>query len=367
MRAIVAAAIFLLCLSSAEPEPEFAPMLPGSFHLGGGSSFASLVEIESSRPKGNRAPIAAPHMTNPTVQEPSSPASPQPPPRATSDSTPAPAPAQSPNPNAATTSESQASLDDVCNALLTSATDNGLPVVFFANLIWQESRLRDDAVSPKGALGIAQFMPKVAAESGLTDPFDPLQALSASARLLHALREQFGNLGFVAAAYNAGAKRVDEWLHRRRVLPRETRGYVVDVTGRSVEQWQKAPVGGADLHFAPRFPCRDKPAFVELEQQQAEQARAKTEQNRRASIQLAQTQPKRPERPHPRKAKAPEKAMAKILTKKKAKRERLAERRQPREPVRREKMRKADREGPRLKYEARERARRTARERHRRA
>ena len=103
------------------------------------------------------------------------------------------------------------SLDDLCSALYTSAQNNDLPVPFFANLIWQESRLRDDAVSSKGALGIAQFMPQVAVESGLNDPFDPLQAIPASARFLRTLRLQFGNLGFVAAAYNAGADRVADW------------------------------------------------------------------------------------------------------------------------------------------------------------
>ena len=100
------------------------------------------------------------------------------------------------------------SVSDLCNALYTSAEDNNIPVPFFANLIWQESGLQLDPVSSAGALGIAQFMPKVAAEVGLHDPFDPHQALPASARFLRALRDQFGNLGFVAAAYNAGAHRV---------------------------------------------------------------------------------------------------------------------------------------------------------------
>ena len=108
------------------------------------------------------------------------------------------------------------SVDDLCHALLTSAQDNDLPVPFGANLLWQESGLREDIVSSKGAMGIAQFMPEVAAEKGLNDPFDPLQAIPASARLLRELRLQFGNLGFVAAAYNAGAHRVSQWLEHRR-------------------------------------------------------------------------------------------------------------------------------------------------------
>lgn len=163
------------------------------------------------------------------------------------------------------------SLDDTCSNLLTSAENNDLPVAFFANLIWQESRLQHDAVSPVGALGIAQFMPQTAIEAGLGNPFDPRQAIPASARLLHALRQQFGNLGFVAAAYNAGAHRVRQWLVHRRTLPRETQTYVVRVTGRSIDQWRKTPPTDSALTFVRLLPCRELPAFAELEQAQLEQ------------------------------------------------------------------------------------------------
>jgi soluble lytic murein transglycosylase-like protein len=167
--------------------------------------------------------------------------------------------------------QSGISLDRLCQVLFTSAEHNGLPVAFFANLIWQESRLRGDAVSPKGALGIAQFMPAVAQASGVSDPLDPLQALPASAHMLHDLREQFGNLGFVAAAYNAGAKRVNDWLDKHRTLPKETLDYVMKVTGRSVDQWRNAPGESSDLPLASRLPCRDQPAFAQLAEPRAPQ------------------------------------------------------------------------------------------------
>ncbi len=160
------------------------------------------------------------------------------------------------------------SIYNLCNALFVSAENNDLPVPFFANLIWQESRLQLDAVSRVGALGIAQFMPKVAVEVGLGDPFDPHQAIPASARFLHTLREHFGNLGFVAAAYNAGAHRVADWLEHGRSLPRETRDYVVRVTGRSAEAWRRSPVDDSRLTFVRPMPCRQLPAFAELEQAQ---------------------------------------------------------------------------------------------------
>ena len=61
--------------------------------------------------------------------------------------------------------------DDVCRALEQSAAENALPVEFFARVIWQESRFDARAVSPKGAAGIAQFMPATASWHGLADPF----------------------------------------------------------------------------------------------------------------------------------------------------------------------------------------------------
>lgn len=127
--------------------------------------------------------------------------------------------------------------DAFCHALRQAAEASGIPVPFFARLIWQESRFRANEVSHAGAQGVAQFMPETAAEVGLDDPFDPLKALPASARLLRKLRDDFGNLGLAAAAYNAGSGRIQKWLARQDELPRETRDYVRIITGTKAEDW----------------------------------------------------------------------------------------------------------------------------------
>lgn len=136
----------------------------------------------------------------------------------------------------------------ICLLLESAARANGLPVEFFARVIWQESRFRADAVGPvtrngQRARGIAQFMPDTAAERNLLNPFDPIQALPKSAEFLRELRNTFGNLGLAAAAYNAGPRRVREWLDGTGPMPAETRNYVQAITGASVDEWAKAKDG----------------------------------------------------------------------------------------------------------------------------
>ncbi len=134
------------------------------------------------------------------------------------------------------------SVDEICHTLAQTAADNDLPEEFFTRLIWQESRFDPKAVSPKGAQGIAQFMPATAAMRGLTNAFEPLQALRESASYLSELRTTFnGNLGLATAAYNAGPGAVEAWLAHRGYLPFETQAYVRLVTGYAAEAWIAKP------------------------------------------------------------------------------------------------------------------------------
>ena len=131
-------------------------------------------------------------------------------------------------------------VDTICPAIGREASLNALPVEFFTRLIWQESRFDPQARSHKGAEGIAQFMPGTARWRGLVNAYDAVEALRESARWLGELREQFGNLGLAAAAYNAGPGRVRSWLNGQGGLPAETRNYVRVITGRTADEWRAA-------------------------------------------------------------------------------------------------------------------------------
>jgi hypothetical protein len=125
----------------------------------------------------------------------------------------------------------------VCRLIESSARTQSLPVAFLTRLIWQESSFRPNTISPAGAQGIAQFMPKTADERGLANPFDPEEAIPKSADLLADLKQRFGNLGLAAAAYNAGPARVANWLAGHGNLPAETRDYVLTITRHPAEDW----------------------------------------------------------------------------------------------------------------------------------
>ncbi len=127
---------------------------------------------------------------------------------------------------------------NVCDAIDAAATDTGIDRNFFTRLLWRESLFDPNAVSPKGAQGIAQFMPDTADRRKVEDPFEPLGAVKASASFLADLKTSFGNLGLAAAAYNAGEQRVAGWLAGTRSLPDETQEYVSYITGHLPEDWK---------------------------------------------------------------------------------------------------------------------------------
>jgi Transglycosylase SLT domain/SPOR domain len=155
----------------------------------------------------------------------------------------------------------------ICLMIESAARANDLPLEFFARVIWQESRFQSDAVGPmtrsgQHAEGIAQFMPGTANERRLLDPFDPVQALPKSAEFLSELRNQFGNLGLAAAAYNAGPRRVQEWLAGAGPMPQQTRHYVAAITGATVDDWAAAGKGGKMPDGLPTTSCRDLMALL---------------------------------------------------------------------------------------------------------
>jgi soluble lytic murein transglycosylase-like protein len=115
-------------------------------------------------------------------------------------------------------------------ALTQAAASANVSPTLLAALVWQESRWNPRAVSPKGAMGLAQLMPGTARDLGV-NPADPLQNLVGGARYLRQLLDQFdGNVEKALAAYNAGPARVRSAGGVPAIA--ETRAYVSSIVRR---------------------------------------------------------------------------------------------------------------------------------------
>lgn len=205
---------------------------------------ASLAQVIFVRALAEDAPAAVGEVARPSVEE-----------------------LAIPQPRLTETARESEAREAMCLMVESAARAAGLPLEFFARVIWQESRFQTDAVGPvtrsgQRAQGIAQFMPGTASERRLLDPFDPVQALPKSAEFLGELRDQFGNLGLAAAAYNAGPRRVQEWLAGTGYMPQETRNYVSAITGSTVEEWANAGRNGKMPERAPTSSCRELMALL---------------------------------------------------------------------------------------------------------
>jgi len=155
-------------------------------------------------------------------------------------------------------------VEEVCFRIQTVAKAQGIPEAFLARLIWKESRFDPNAVSPVGAQGIAQFMPGTAKLRGLKDPFEPHQAIAASASYLIDLRRKFGNWGLAAAGYNAGPGRVSQWRAGLSGLPFETQDFVASITGHAAEEWTKFRTRYSLFRNVATITARPKPWGVQV-------------------------------------------------------------------------------------------------------
>ncbi|MEW6146896.1 MAG: lytic transglycosylase domain-containing protein [Pseudomonadota bacterium] len=162
----------------------------------------------------------------------------------------------------------------------------GIPTGWIRAVMRVESNGDRRAVSPKGALGLMQLMPKTWADMraryGLgRDPFDPHDNILAGAAFLRELHDRYGSPGFLAA-YNAGPGRYEDFRDRHRPLPAETTAYVASIVpfvdaerapgplllaASSRSSWVRAPLffGHADAPSSatPAMPDRrahDRPA-----------------------------------------------------------------------------------------------------------
>lgn len=109
----------------------------------------------------------------------------------------------------------------------------------------------ETAVSPAGALGVMQLMPRTARGLGVKDPLNPDENIPGGLRYAKQMLDKYGDEKLAAMAYNWGPGNVDKWLKSGKgieALPRETQKYVAAFAeGGSVKHFQLGGLSAVDF------------------------------------------------------------------------------------------------------------------------
>ena len=132
----------------------------------------------------------------------------------------------------------------VAQQIIATSNAEGLDPLLVLEVMRRESAFNPQAQSAKGAGGLMQLIPSTARRFGVTNPYDPRQAIAGGCRYLKYLMGLFsGRLDLVLAAYNAGETAVARYNNT--VPPyRETQGYVAAITdGYQRAKWLEQNAG----------------------------------------------------------------------------------------------------------------------------
>lgn len=121
-----------------------------------------------------------------------------------------------------------------------SAKQVSLSPALVAAVAYQESRFDSGVCSAAGACGIMQMMPATAKDYKVTR-HNAQSSIRGGAQMLADLHKRYaGNTGLALAAYNWGPGNVNKWLAKGALadkMPKETRDYVRQITGKGIDVW----------------------------------------------------------------------------------------------------------------------------------
>ena len=137
-----------------------------------------------------------------------------------------------------------------------------MPEAWIREVMRQESGGRATATSPVGAMGLMQVMPgtyrELQARHGLgDDPYHPYDSLMAGTAYIRQMYDLYGSPAFLVA-YNAGPRRLENYLYNNGGMPNETRNYVARV-GPGVLRASPVRRAPAEVYAAAEIPLSVPP------------------------------------------------------------------------------------------------------------
>ncbi|GGC36214.1 hypothetical protein GCM10011504_13240 [Siccirubricoccus deserti] len=134
-----------------------------------------------------------------------------------------------------------------------------VPERWIREVMRQESAGRVGATSPVGAMGLMQVMPgtyrELQARYGLgSDPYHPYDSIMAGTAYIREMYDLYGSPAFLAA-YNAGPRRLEDYLWNSRGLPAETRNYVARI-GPNIVSSHPSRRAAPEIYAAAEIPLR---------------------------------------------------------------------------------------------------------------
>lgn len=160
---------------------------------------------------------------------------------------------------------------------------------------------RANAVSPAGAIGVMQLMPRTAKELGVSDPYNPEQNIEGGVKYLAQLQRKYQDPRLTAIAYNWGPGNTDKWLASGADpsrLPRETRGYIQNLAeggiaglagGGSVKHFQYGGISSVAPFTASGLSVEDLTRMAQMGEQSAIDELATREAKAARTLRDAQT------------------------------------------------------------------------------
>jgi hypothetical protein len=160
---------------------------------------------------------------------------------------------------------------------------------------------RANAVSPAGAIGVMQLMPRTAKELGVSNPYDPEQNIEGGVKYLAQLQRKYQDPRLTAIAYNWGPGNTDKWLAAGADpsrLPRETRGYIQNLAeggiaglagGGSVKHFQYGGISSVAPFTASGLSVEDLTRMAQMGEQSAIDELATREAKAARTLKDAQT------------------------------------------------------------------------------